>query len=64
MTSDDYKAILREKKLPVPPGEIRKLRYRLYNEDWWALTEDGWLWLDFRPDVEPKVWKPSRYGPD
>lgn len=63
MTSDEFKKILREKGLPVPGGEILQLRYRLWNEDWFALVEGtGWLWLDGRAGARP-VWLRSTYGP-
>lgn len=61
-SSDDFKEILIRSGLPVPPGEILHLVYRVYNEDWFAKTQDGWLWMDAQGGRE-RVWVPSLYGP-
>lgn len=61
--AEEYKQILQDKGLPLPPQlPILKLRYSMGNMDWYAKTLEGWFWMRTQ-DVLDYEWKACPMGP-
>jgi len=48
-----------EHGLPPVPGTVIRFRYVAQEDDWWAESDLGWLWLEPRNGI----WTPAPLGP-
>ena len=55
----DLAGVLKKHGLSLPDGKLIDLQYNMGRNDWYALTDAGWLWWDSRE----RSWKPCPYGP-